>query len=242
MAGAATPRPADPLGSPNWDRLAATILGDTPYAFDDRVAVRMPMIAEDQHVFPVSVDATGLAGVKRMMIVADLNPIPLVLEVAPDHAAPRVATRIKLDQRTPVRGLALMPDGHWAIAGAWIDAAGGGCSAAPVSRVRGDWASHLGEIRGVALAEGDRARVHIALRHPMDTGFVANIATYYIETLTIANDRKEVLATLSPSAAVSEDPAFTLLVDAHAGDRLTVAGRDTNGIDYHAMLTVGPKP
>jgi sulfur-oxidizing protein SoxY len=239
-AGAQAAPPADRLGSPNWAPLAQTVFGDAAVRFDDRVQVRFPGIVEDQHAFPVEVDARGLQGVQRILILADLNPIPLVLDYKPDHAQPFVATRIKIDQRTPVRGAVQLADGSWLVSGGWVDAAGGGCSAPPVSRVKGDWAEHLGEVRGAAVADGDGARVRVAIRHPMDTGFVANIPTYYLEDLTLTGAGGESLGTLELSAAVSEDPALTVLVAAKAGDELAVAGRDTNGIEVRARLTVAP--
>lgn len=234
--------PADRLQSPNWERLAQTLFGDATVRFDDRVHVVFPAIAEDQHQFPVEVDARAIPGVRRIMIFADLNPIPLAVDFTPGRTAAFIATRIKLDQRTPVRGAVQLADGSWLVSGGWIDAAGGGCSAPPVSRVKGDWAQHLGEVRGLALAGDEGARVRLAFRHPMDTGFVANIATYNLETVTLKGPDGGDLGTVSLEASVSEDPALTLIVPAKAGDAIAVAGRDTNGIDYHAALTVAAAP
>lgn len=185
-AAAAEPRaphaayPADPLHSPMWTAHAQTIFGDDPVRFDARVKVSFPPIAENQRSFPVSLDARGIGDVRRMVIFADLNPIPIAVDYRPFDAEPFISTRIKLDQRTPVRGAVQIADGTWLVSGGWIDAAGGGCSAPPLSRVRGDWAQHLGEIRGEAwpAEKVGVARLRIVMRHPMDTGFVANIPTY----------------------------------------------------------------
>lgn len=238
--GVSAAPPADPLHSPNWNGLAKTFFGDAPVRFDDRVRVVFPEIAEDQHEFPVEVDARAIPGVKRVLIFADLNPIPLAIDFAPAQAAPFIATRIKLDQRTPVRGAAQLADGSWLVSGGWIDAAGGGCSAPPVSRVRGDWAQHLGEVRGTAVTNPQGTRVHLAFRHPMDTGFVANIATYNLETVILKGAGGADYGTVSLEASVGEDPALTLIVPAGPGDGLVMTGRDTNGIDYGARLTVAP--
>jgi len=237
-SGATAAPPADPLGSPNWEGLAKTFFGDDPVRFDDRVHVVFPAIAEDQHEFPVEVDARAVPGVKRVLIFADLNPIPLAVDFAPGRSQPFIATRIKLDQRTPVRGAVQLADGRWLVSGGWIDAAGGGCSAPPVSRVKGDWAQHLGEVRGRAWAETGGARVRLAFRHPMDTGFVANIPTYNLETVTLRGPGGADYGTVSLEASVGEDPALTLITPAKAGEALTMAGRDTNGIEYGAKLTV----
>lgn len=234
-----TPYPADPLDSPMWSAHAATLFGKDPVRFDPRVILAMPAIAENQHCFPVALDARAIPGVQRMVILADLNPIPLAVDCRIPAAAPYVATRIKLDQRTPVRGAVQLADGGWLVAGAWVDAAGGGCSAPPVSRVRGDWAAHLGEMRGAAWGPqpGGTARLRVLIRHPMDTGFVANIPTYTIDTLTLSAAGKD-LVTMELWAAVSEDPAITLMPLAAPGDTLTIAARDTNGRDYTADVTV----
>ncbi|CAM8671913.1 quinoprotein dehydrogenase-associated SoxYZ-like carrier [Sphingobium sp.] len=230
---------ADPLGSPMWAAHARTLFGDDPVRFDPRVQVDFPMIAENQRAFPVAIDARAIAGVTRMVLLVDLNPIPIAIDYRPLHAAAYVATRIKLDQRTPVRGAVQLASGQWLVSGGWVDAAGGGCSAPPVSRVRGDWADHLGEIRGEAwpMADG-RSRVRLNFRHPMDTGFVANIATYHLEALRVKGADGRTLGEMEIWAAVAEDPAITLMVDGGAGEALRVEARDTNGRDYRAALSV----
>jgi sulfur-oxidizing protein SoxY len=239
-ATAARAAPPAPLGSPTWQALAPTFFGTDPVHFDDRVHVRFPEIAEDQHQFPVEVDARGIAGVRRLLIFADLNPIPLAIDYAPGRSQPFLATRIKLDQRTPVRGAVQLADGSWLVSGGWIDAAGGGCSAPPVSRVKGDWAQHLGEVRGRVWAADGSVRVRLAFRHPMDTGFVANIATYNLETVRLTGADGADDGTAEMEASVAEDPALTLITAAGAGEVLAVAGRDTNGIDYAATVRVSP--
>lgn len=231
--------PADPLGSPMWDAHAKLLFGDDPVRFDPRVKVDYPIIAENQHSFPVAVDARGIAGVKRIVILADLNPIPIAIDYRPSDSEPYVATRIKLDQRTPVRGAVQLASGEWLVSGGWVDAAGGGCSTPPVSRVKGDWAEHLGEIRGEAWPMADGAsRLRLNFRHPMDTGLVANIATYHLETLSVGDGAGRSYGEMDIWASVSEDPAITIMPHAAAGGTLSVEARDTNGRDYRAALNV----
>lgn len=236
------PYPDDPLKSPMWAAHAQTIFGEDPVRFDPRVKVLFPAIAENQRSFPVAIDARGIERVRRIVIFADLNPIPIAVDYRPLAAAPYIATRIKLDQRTPVRGAVQLADGQWLVSGGWIDAAGGGCSAPPLSRVRGDWALHLGEIRGAALTtpESGITRLRVVIRHPMDTGFVENIPTYNLEQLTVKSAKGDTLAEMEISASVSEDPAITLMPRANAGDALTIDAQDSNGRDYLAQMTVAP--
>ncbi len=233
--------PADPLGSPMWADHARVLFADAPVEFDRRVVVDMPMLAENQRVFPVAIDASALPDVKRIVLLADLNPIPVAIDYAPTGAAPVVSVRIKLDQRTPVRAAVLTGDGRWHVNGTWIDAAGGGCSAPPVSRVKGDWAEHLGEVRARAVLVGDEARLRVAIRHPMDTGLVGNTPLYHVEELTVSRGETR-LASMKLWAAVAEDPAFGLIVPAAAGDTLTIRGRDTNGREIEGRVAVQAAP
>ncbi|MEA3390956.1 quinoprotein dehydrogenase-associated SoxYZ-like carrier [Sphingobium sp. CCH11-B1] len=233
------PYPADPLQSPMWEAHARTLFGEDPVRFDPRLRVLFPQIAENQRSFPVMVDARGLGRVERMLIFADLNPIPLAVDYRPIRADAYVATRIKLDQRTPVRGAVRLSSGEWLVSGGWVDAAGGGCSAPPVSRVKGDWAEHLGEIRGGAWPASDGvSRLRLTFRHPMDTGFVANVPTYHIDRLTIADAFGELLGEMDIWASVAEDPAITVIPRAQGGASLAVTARDTNGRVYSAKVIV----
>lgn len=239
-AEAQTALPADPLQSPMWDFVAERMFGEGAVVrFDNRLKVSMPGIAENQRSFPVSVDGRGIEGIQRIMLFADLNPIQQAVDYRLGAAEPYLATRIKLDQRTPVRGAAQLADDSWIVSGSWIDAAGGGCSAPPVSRVKGDWSQHLGEVRGRAWTEAGNTRLRLAMRHPMDTGFVDNIATYHIDELKLATAAGQDVGTIKMLASVSEDPVITVMPKTESGDTLMLTGRDTNGISYDARVPVG---
>ncbi len=238
---AAAKLPADPLGSPMWDYHGGKLFGDAPVVFDDRVKVILPVIAENQRVVPVTIDTRALQGVQRIVLFADLNPIPIAIDYLPMKAEPFVATRIKLDQRTPVRAAVLLADGTWHVAGGWIDAAGGGCSAPPVSRVKGDWADHLGELRGASFADGGSTRLRFGLRHPMDTGLVENIPAYNIEDVEITDASGAPVAQMKVYGSVSEDPSFTLQVPGRQG-AMTVDARDTSGLEFTGTLAPIARP
>lgn len=231
VAAPALAAPADPLHSPMWEHHAARLFGKDAVVFDDRVAVRIPEIAENQRVFPVTVDARALPDVRRIVLFADLNPIPVAVDYTPTGAEPFLATRIKLDQRTPVRAAVQTQDGTWHVGGSWIDAAGGGCSAPPVSRVKGDWADHLGEVRAGQWPEkAGETRLRMAFRHPMDTGLVENIPAYNIERLTVRDASGKALGQMQIFGSVAEDPAFTLVVKATG--TISFEARDSAGLEF----------
>jgi sulfur-oxidizing protein SoxY len=236
VAALAESPPADPLGSPMWEFHAGHIFEGAPAVFDDRVKVELPLLAENQHVMPVTVDARALDNVERIVLFADLNPIPVAVEYTPVKAQAFVATRIKLDQRTPVRAAVLTADGVWHVAGGWVDAAGGGCSAPPLSRVRGDWADHLGEMRGASWTDHGVTRMRVGFRHPMDTGLVETIPGYNIESLKVDDAGGARLASMTIYGSVSEDPSFTLMLEPDNPGALFVSARDTSGLEFDGTL------
>lgn len=236
VPGQSQATPADPLGSPMWANHAAWLLGKAPVRFDPAVIVTVPDVTENQHVFPVTIDARALPKVQRIVVLMDLNPLPVAIDYQPEGALAYVSLRIKLDQRTPVRALVLTADGTWHVAGRWVDAAGGGCSAPPVSRVKGDWAQHLGEMRGRLWPQADQTRLRVTVRHPMDTGYVDNIAAYNIESLRLRGAAGQALGTMTINGSVSEDPAFTLLLPPGLVGPVQVHMADSNGRTFDGTL------
>ena len=115
--------PADPLDSAQWETMYRLFLSDHPVVFDDEVKVLIAHTAENSLEVPVMVDASALAGVKRMIVFADFNPIPKILEFEPLQAQARIGFRFKVEQATPVRAAVLTEEGRWHVGGNWLDAA-----------------------------------------------------------------------------------------------------------------------
>lgn len=241
----AADHPPDPLGSVMWEALREQYFGDAPLRFDDRVKVLAPADAEDTRAVPIAVDATALDGVVEVVAIADLNPFPLVLRYHPGAAKPYIATRIKVQQATALHGAARTADGVWHVSGVMVDAAGGGCSAPPVSYAQKDWADHVGEVQARLwpAREDGSARLRLRIRHPNDTGLVAGIPAYFIETLSVRARNGEVvgpeLARIDSLEPVSEDPVFSLDLRPPPGTTaLTLSGRDNQGGEIAATIPV----
>lgn len=242
---AQTDTPADPLASVMWDALRTELFGTSPITFDDRVKVTAPANAEDATAVPVLADASALGRVEEMVLISDLNPFPVVLRYHPTAAKPVVGARIRVQQATPVRAAARTPDGVWHIGGTLVDAAGGGCTAPPVTYAAKDWADHVGEVQARAwppsgdTASGDdkATRVRFRIRHPMDNGLIAGIPAYFIERLSLRDSDGAELARIDVLEPVSENPVFTLEVQPAAASRaLTLVGRDTQGGEIEAAI------
>lgn len=221
---------ADPLRSPLWEAMRARFLGDAPVTFDPRVLVTMPATAEDSLNVPVHVHAQGIAGIEQVVVIADLNPIPKIIEYEPGDAL-RDATvdfsfRFKVEQSSPVRA-AVFSQGRWHVGGAWVSAAGGGCTAPSQGTSLKLWQDRLGELSGRVFANDAGSRLKLHMIHPMDTGLAAGIPVFHVESLDLLDDHGERLAQLRPFEPVSENPVFT--VDLPRAGSIQVRGRDTQG-------------
>ena len=240
VAGLAAPAAAqdDPLRSVMWEALRDSYFPGATVVFDGRVTVTAPANAENTHAVPVALDARGLEGVQEVVLIADLNPFPMVLRYHPIEAAPFVATRIKVQQATPVRAAARTADGVWHMGGTLVDAAGGGCSAPALAYAEKDWADHVGEVQARAWPPGPdgSARLRLRVRHPQDTGLAPGIPAYFIETLRLRDGQGREVGRLETFEPVSENPVFTLELRPGAARTLKLDGRDNQGGEIGATI------
>lgn len=232
--------PPDPLQSVQWETMYKAYLDGRPVVFDDRITVIAPGAAEDSLAVPVLVDASGLGQVERILVFADLNPLPKVLEFEPRGARPVVGFSMKVQQSTPIRAAVLTADDDsWHVAGVWVEAAGGGCTLPSVASGDSDWSSRLGEVSGRLWPRGGGQRLKFGVMHPMDTGLAPGIPAFYLETIVVSDTGGRTVALLRPFEPISENPVFSL--DLSAQGAVTVQGRDNNGSRFRAEV-VPPGP
>lgn len=230
--------PDDPLRSPVWAFMAKRYLGDSPVVIDERVRVVMPASAEDPLAVPVEISADGLDGVEQVLVYADLNPLPKILEYFPKRAKPNLQFRFKVEQSTPVRAAMKTRDGVWHLGGAWLSAAGGGCTAPSMGTGGGLWHDQLGEVSGRIWPQKNGAeRLRIRVIHPMDTGLAPGIPVFHIETLTLRDAKGVELAVLKPYEPVSENPMLSF--DLQSQGSIVVSGRDIQGNLIKATVAAG---
>ena len=195
-----------------WDVMKKRFLHEYPVVMDDRVKVIAPADAEDQFNVPVTVDAREFKNVQKIVVFADLSPIPEILTFEPSKAEPYVAFRFKMKQATPVRAAVLTDDNRWYVGTTLIDAAGGGCTAPAMAHGQSDWVSTLGQTRArVWLNDVGASRLRMTIRHPMDTGLAPGIPAFHIKTVVVKSEDGDALATLQIHEPIAENPGFTLL-------------------------------
>jgi sulfur-oxidizing protein SoxY len=226
--------PEDPLGSIQWDDMYRAYLSDHKVIFDDRVKVIAPEFAEDSMNVPVSVDASELTGVKEILLFAEFNPIPKILKFYPESSQAAFSFRFKIQQASPVRAAVLTDDNVWHVGGVWIDAAGGGCTTASDGRLAGDWADHLGEIHAAIWDKGSTDRTKISINHPMDTGLVAGIPSFYIEIIELTGEDGKLLAKIEPYEPIQENPVFTL--NLFKSEVINIEAIDNNANEFSARI------
>ncbi|MDO8347639.1 MAG: quinoprotein dehydrogenase-associated SoxYZ-like carrier [Rugosibacter sp.] len=226
----------DPLGSPAWLDLKPSFVGNARVVFDDRVKVSGPKIAEDSLNVPVGVRIEGLPDIERVLVVADLNPITKVLEFSPKGALPALYFRMKLQQASPIRALALTKDGIWHAGGIWIDAAGGGCTAPSTGRSNANWTATLNTVQAQAWENDQQSRLKLKIMHPMDTGLAPGIPAFYIEKLSLRDARGHEWMMLKTFEPVSENPVFSFDFVGRTPPGLVLSGHDNNGNLIHAKV------
>ncbi len=226
----------DPQPSVMWEYFHERLLNNAEFVFDDAIQVSVPPFAEDARQVPVEIDARALKGrVEKIMLWAELNPIPQVLNVYPSAELEKfLAVRIRVEQATPIRAAFLMDDGVWHVGSARIEAAGGGCSAPSVVRAQDGWEDRLGEILGARFNAGDNSRLRLSVSHPMDNGLVDSIPEFYINQAELRDLSGTVLARLDVFSAMSENPTITLGIKGHQETQLWL--RDNNGNEFTAHI------
>jgi len=241
-SAAADPFEGDPFKSHPWPDMRREFLGrDARVRFDGRVKVTGPAFAEDPMNVPITVSAQGIAGVQRIVVLVDRNPIRKVLEYVPLGALPIVGFRFKLEQASPVRAAALTSDGVWHVGGTWVDSAGGGCTVSGVTRKDGSWAQTLMQANARLFAGspavGDHgARLRLRVMHPMDTGLVAGVPAFYVSRLAVLDAQGRELLRLNTFEPVSENPVFSFDFPQRPQGALRLVGVDNNGNRVEARI------
>ncbi len=228
--------PKDSLNSVMWDFVATEFLlsdkSSKKIIMNNQILVHAPKVAEDQLNLPIHVDARSVKNVQKIVVIADLNPIPKVLTYEPKQAEARLSFRIKVGQATPVRAAVLDKDGGWHVGGTFVDASGGGCSQPAVAYGNDDWVKRLAEIRGKIWRTPSQksAKLRFSVRHPMDTGLADGIPAFFVEKLEFKGANDKLIGNLIIHEPISENPTVTLFpILKEATTAVQIKGRDNEG-------------
>lgn len=92
------------------DSLMRELFGDMPIEASDAITLKVPDIAENGAVVPVTV-STDIEGVQQICVVVDNNPNPLsAIFNLSEHCVADVSTRIKIGDSSITRALVKTSD------------------------------------------------------------------------------------------------------------------------------------
>jgi len=224
-----------------WPALKKDLFGDRAVV-EDTTAVTLdaPYRAEDAALVPLTVriPAATAGSVKKLMLVIDKNPAPLVADFTFGPAAGTgermLETRVRIDMYSNVRAIVETTDGKLLMATKFVKAAGG-CSA-PALKDADAALVEAGKMQIKFLqasAEGLREG-QIKIRHPQYSGLQLNQATgYYIpakflRVIDVARGGERIFR-MEGGISLSEDPNIRFTYAAGGDESIQVTAEDTDG-------------
>ena len=106
----------NPISTPTFDEILKTIIDNKEYIFDDKnITIEVPNFADNPIQVPILVDAKKIKNAKQMILFADLNPIPIIVDMNLKELLPLISINIKVAQETPIRALVLDDKNIWHI-------------------------------------------------------------------------------------------------------------------------------
>jgi sulfur-oxidizing protein SoxY len=224
LPASASAAPPDPLGSFAWADLAAWMFPDAEIVFDDQVKLRLPERADDPAQVPFLVDATALAPIGQIVVLADFAADPLILTFQPDRLPPVIGGRLAIAGATPVRAAALTADGVWHVAGHWVETGTDSCLTPPVPRSPADRRPRpdVFEMRSLARTDGGwRIRLALSQALPPD-GLPVSVA--------IGDKAGAALAHIDLRPGTGQFPVLTFdLAPGLSPDGIVIEGKDNRG-------------
>lgn len=198
----------NPILSPTFDEIIKPIIEDKKYIFDDEnITIEVPNFADNPVQVPIFVDAKKIKNAKQLILFADLNPIPVIVDMKLLELLPLISLNIKVAQETPIRALVLDDKNIWHIASKNIKSFGGGCSVASVSSSDTDFAKLLGKTKINSFENGEITRLKASIFHPMETGLIFGKNEFFINKINIFAQNKPI-SQIKTYSAISENPRF----------------------------------
>ncbi|MBP1807430.1 quinoprotein dehydrogenase-associated SoxYZ-like carrier [Rubellimicrobium aerolatum] len=235
--------------SPTWNDLAYDILGDAaPIPADGALTLEAPIRAEDAATVPIRlVQPPGSPWVQDITLVIDENPAPVAAEIVFGEAMRPLdfEMRVRVNQYSNVRALAMTAGGDLLMTGAFVKASGG-CSA-PASRPPGEAMAGAGEmrLREFGAAPDGRREAQVMIRHPQFSGLQRDqvtqlwIPAHFIDEMEVWQGDERLFA-LSGGISVSENPVFRFRYIDNGASGFRVKVHDTEGNTWEQTLPKEP--
>ena len=221
VAGLARAQETGPADSAVWKKVHASVFsGARLEAADDVVALDTPRRAEDAAIVPLSIRSrfpqTRERYIETIWLIVDNNPSPIaaVFHFTPESGRADIETRIRIEEYTYVRAVALTNDGKLYMAANYVKASGG-CSA-PAGKDALAAKANLGRMRlrvGDAVEAGRPALAQLMISHPNDSGLAMDQVTrsyatpHFVRRVEVRYGGKLVMSA-DVDFSISENPNF----------------------------------
>ena len=251
---AATPVPSPALAEEggNWESIREALFAGRELKDGAGVIAReAPDRAHDAAVVPMTIKALIPQGadryVKTVHLVIDQNPAPVagVFRFSPESGDATIATRVRVNEYTPVHAIAETSDGQLYVVERFVKAAGG-CSA-PAGKDSEAAMARLGQMRlkpQGAFAPGLPNRAQLMISHPNYSGLQIDQLTRnwippdYVRKVKVSYAGKPVLE-IEGDISLSEDPSITFGFVPDGPASMDVAVEDSQGRKFEKSFPVG---
>lgn len=215
------------------------------------IELKAPFRAEDAAIVPISVhtniDQSPEKYIEQIHIYVDKNPTPLVgiFEFTPQSGKADLAMRIRVDQFTYVRAIAVMNTGEHYMSKSFVRASGA-CSAPPPKNID-DSIANLGQmkIKSVGSVEANSpSLMQLKIKHPNITGMQPlRIGSrvmpppHFVSSLDVDYNGKTIMKA-SMTFSISMDPALRFYFLPVESGVITINGSDTKKNQFSDTFAV----
>lgn len=236
----------EPVISAEWQSIHKDFFGSRDIVdATDKITLDTPIRAEDAAIVPITIKmpAEFASGVKKLTLVIDKNPSPIVGAFTYGAAAGKgdrmLSTRVRVDQYSDVRAIAETDDGKLYMVSRFVKASGG-CSA-PASKDLAEAMKEIGKMRiKTAIGKtksGLSNEAQVAIKHPNVSGLMmdqisrAYPPAHFITKVEVKTGGELVFA-MEGGISISEDPSLRFSYDGNPADVMEVKAEDSEGAQF----------
>jgi sulfur-oxidizing protein SoxY len=244
----------DPEASAVWQKVRTSVFAGAVFeSAAGVITLETPARAEDAAIVPVAIHAqfpqSGERAIEKIWLLVDNNPSPIaaVFQFTPESGRADIETRIRVEEYTFVRAVALTTDGKYHLATNFVKASGG-CSA-PAGKDAAAAKANLGKMRlrvDAAAAPGDLSRAQLMVSHPNDSGLAMDQVTrtyappHFVRKVEVRYAGKPLL-TADVDFSISENPNFRFYFRPGDGGNLEATVVDNQDLEFKTAIKVAAK-
>ena len=213
---------------------------------EDKTVIELvtPYRSEDAALTPVSITAkipqTPERYIETIHVFVDKNPQPLVgvFHLTPAVGKADLAMRIRINEYTYVRAVAVLNNGEHHMTANFVKASGG-CSAPPAADLKAAM-ERLGQMKFRTVGDvvaGEPAAGQFMVSHPNITGFQIDQVTrsiipqHYVKTIAISQNGKP-LMTAEVGFSLSADPSLRFFFKPEKAGTIKAEVVDSKGLQW----------